>query len=970
MSSSGGGARGGNGGGVSGIPATSRKMVQSLKEIVNCPEHEIYAMLKECNMDPNDTVHRLLSQDPFHEVKSKRDKKKELKEASDSRGRGGNTALNHGGRSVDRHVGRVGSSQFSSTGILRGKPANKKDNGVIAQSSSSMKATGTINHDINRWPVCHSLPESDSVPVENKTQMAGFSDAISSSLASVGFPPSSQPKAGIQSAWSGVPGQLSMADIVKMGRPKASSIPVLSNNPPHSAHDSAPLTTPQQGMKQPHDRPTVTLQSHHDFDSSDEPVSNISGTVHSTGIAVSQHVSHDDWPVEQTSASGASLLEPSTVPEAFGDLSVPSNLNADNANVHQTYQSDEVEETEEDVATDSVNKDSIGSASVSGRQMQEDRPGGPSHFDNDSFNNMDSFQSHRHGYEHQEVRSVFLFLLKTQEAIRLYECFAWVATPPTSGDSTPPHFEVSEAIIGLRGLYGGRRGIGVGSQVSIPSYSVPSVEDGSMSVSTAAVKLQQLSMQESLGRASAEDNPAVIIPNHLQVPTADCSHLSFGSFGSGGNAAYPMSFASQSLKSNLDDVSEVENTSVGHPDARSSNYLADEQLQSSSDSNVISRNAVGAGSYDSASAQPEALKHDTAEVTHSHQYSFPGSVPGYTSENSSQLNAGFLYAQANSQMQNLAPLSSVMQAYTNSLQGNLLASAGQPARESDLPYSPFLATQSVPTKYSSAVSSISGPTISMPETVKPAVFSMQQTPQSLPGNNIATGPALPPHLAVHPYSQPSLPLGHFANMISYPFMHQSYAYMPSAFQQAYSSNNTYHQSPAAVHSAGIKYTLPQYKNSVELNSLPQSAAIASGHGAFGASTNIPGNFSLNSSSTPTSSTIRYEDAVNSQYKDSNQYVSLQNDNSAAWIHGPGSRTVSALPASTYYNFQGQNQQHGGLRQVQQPSQHYGAPGYPNFYHSQAGISQELQQQTPNDAALGASQGQQTKQSHQIWQNSY
>lgn len=48
--------------GLLSIPATSRKMVQNLKEIVNCPEHEIYAMLKECNMDPNDTVNRLLSQ--------------------------------------------------------------------------------------------------------------------------------------------------------------------------------------------------------------------------------------------------------------------------------------------------------------------------------------------------------------------------------------------------------------------------------------------------------------------------------------------------------------------------------------------------------------------------------------------------------------------------------------------------------------------------------------------------------------------------------------------------------------------------------------------------------------------------------------------------------------------------------------------------------------------------------------------
>lgn len=49
--------------GLSGIPAGSRKMVQSLKEIVNnCTEQEIYAMLKDCNMDPNEAVNRLLAQ--------------------------------------------------------------------------------------------------------------------------------------------------------------------------------------------------------------------------------------------------------------------------------------------------------------------------------------------------------------------------------------------------------------------------------------------------------------------------------------------------------------------------------------------------------------------------------------------------------------------------------------------------------------------------------------------------------------------------------------------------------------------------------------------------------------------------------------------------------------------------------------------------------------------------------------------
>lgn len=38
-----------------------KKMVQSLKEIVNCPEPEIYSVLKDCNMDPNEAVQRLLS---------------------------------------------------------------------------------------------------------------------------------------------------------------------------------------------------------------------------------------------------------------------------------------------------------------------------------------------------------------------------------------------------------------------------------------------------------------------------------------------------------------------------------------------------------------------------------------------------------------------------------------------------------------------------------------------------------------------------------------------------------------------------------------------------------------------------------------------------------------------------------------------------------------------------------------------
>uniref|UniRef100_A0A2P2LZ15 GBF-interacting protein 1 N-terminal domain-containing protein n=1 Tax=Rhizophora mucronata TaxID=61149 RepID=A0A2P2LZ15_RHIMU len=49
------------------IPSNTRKMIQALKEINSGhSDEEIYAMLKECSMDPNETAQRLLLQgDPL-----------------------------------------------------------------------------------------------------------------------------------------------------------------------------------------------------------------------------------------------------------------------------------------------------------------------------------------------------------------------------------------------------------------------------------------------------------------------------------------------------------------------------------------------------------------------------------------------------------------------------------------------------------------------------------------------------------------------------------------------------------------------------------------------------------------------------------------------------------------------------------------------------------------------------------------
>ncbi|XP_019431617.1 PREDICTED: GBF-interacting protein 1-like isoform X2 [Lupinus angustifolius] len=60
------------------IPSSVRKVIQNIKEITgNHSDEDIYAMLKECSMDPNETAQKLLLQDTFHEVKRKKDRKKE-----------------------------------------------------------------------------------------------------------------------------------------------------------------------------------------------------------------------------------------------------------------------------------------------------------------------------------------------------------------------------------------------------------------------------------------------------------------------------------------------------------------------------------------------------------------------------------------------------------------------------------------------------------------------------------------------------------------------------------------------------------------------------------------------------------------------------------------------------------------------------------------------------------------------------
>lgn len=836
-----------NNGGVAGVqsmtPAT-RKIVQSLKEIVNCPEPEIYSALKDCNMDPNEAVNRLLSQDPFHEVKSKREKKKENKDLPETKFRVGSSTSNRGSRS-DR--GRGGSAQFSSSDFSasQGKLAYKKENGTNSYTTSL--SVPQVAVDNTSW---RPSAFSNSVTMENETSKRSVVEGMSAS----------QTDSGYQSAWVGVPGQKSLADIVKTGRPQSNAASSLKSSQSSANHcfDHAPKST----------------EFYHDL-SSENQHSEVTDQYGKQGAAP------DEWPLIEPpeNANLSSVLESHTESQLHPDRSaLPSDKNSQ----HLHSEKDEFEEES------SKNRDDyhLGSATISSR-TQEIKSGDASLYGNGMYTKLGPYRSYNCAFQNEEV------------------------------------------------------------------------EDGvATSVLSETANLKHLSIQEEERKPSyEEDGPSVVIPDHLQVQSADCSHLSFGSFRSGLAAGFS---GSRSSRNNMEETPLVADASViRETDVRKEEYYGEEAFLTATDENLAYRATGVAGTFDLASAsQSDFLKQQYPEAAaRGSQYTFTPASTGYPFEKAQQQNIAFSYAQTSSRLPNIASFSDSM-VYTNPLSSTLLA-ANVPVRDSEFSYSPFSVAQSVAPKYGNTMSSIGGSSISMEEALKTGLQSLHLTQQHLSGKRVASEQSVPQHLAAHQNSQPTHPLGPFANMNDYTYLPQNDTYKPSAFQQAFTGNGTYHQSLADV--------LPRYKNSVSVSSFPQSAAVPSGYRNFGNSTTSSGNYAMNPPVVPAGSTIGYDDLLSTRFKDNSHLIPLQqNENSAMWLHGHGSRTMSAVPASAYYSLQGQNQHPGGFRQGQQSSLNYGDT---DFYNSQMGMPLEQQLQNPRNGSLSGSYVQ-SKQPQQIWQNSY
>ncbi|XWS30110.1 hypothetical protein CRYUN_Cryun24cG0089900 [Craigia yunnanensis] len=368
----------GGGGSVGGqIPASVNKVVQNLKEIVNnnCTDSEIYTVLRDCNMDPNDAVQRLLSQDTFHKVKSRRERRKEMKETQELKTRANNDTSNRGVRGGGEHAfGWSGSIQISSNEL--GKAAYKKENGSVASipysASCTLRATGQTWNE-------QTSSQSNSFNAASKRQSIGTGDMIDSSL---------KPSPGSQSTWvGGTLRHVTMADIVRIGRPqrKGSQMPCETSYTPQ---DAVPLNSATYQMKPSLATSPSQFGTHQDLHSS-----NLNMT-HESGKKSDQNDFDNEWlvndPITASSDIGATMN------------SDQSYLHSNRANLSSSCWSDNFLESKSNAARENLISGHVGSAQAYNKQIFMNDSGEISEHDDDMCNNASSLDSYWQVYEPQE----------------------------------------------------------------------------------------------------------------------------------------------------------------------------------------------------------------------------------------------------------------------------------------------------------------------------------------------------------------------------------------------------------------------------------------------------------------------------------------------------------------------------------------------------------------------------------------
>ncbi|XP_024396875.1 uncharacterized protein [Physcomitrium patens] len=942
--------RGGGGNAVE-IPASTKKVVQDLKEVVGYSEEEIYAMLKECNMDPNETAQRLLNQDPFHEVKRKRDKKKEsggAKESQDMRGRLGSGGYPRGGgRSGGGRGGslpRYGSQGSQEHGGGRGRPYGR-ENGIhpgsrssstVSNSSPAFGQTRPSGTALSSTPSSTAAqPPAVSVPTSTASSGSSGGSAANGSSGYV------KPAPGPQGAWAS--GHGTMADLLKARAAPPSSTP--SSQSPSTSPSIPAAVAPSYPAAA---APASSSEASEFYSSSTDPVldsfvdsvpagsQNVIGAVGNQRLIGDRFVSLTPAELSLDSSAASSSTQTSAVPAAVGSgetevEEVEARAASPAAASTPASSSQDTSPEKADVSVEVGNSQTHGSKSVLGGSQFDGRP--------------------LYGSPQQPVG--------TQKAVG-GGAFEWKAKASGHGS------------LGASSD-GGSQGLDAVNPTSI------------------AQAYQSLSIQ---------DDEPVIIPTHLRVPEADRSHLSFGSFGADFGTGHGTSFGfaeAQENKKHAETIAVEENSMEMAPPSSVETQV--EIVQSYGLQQVATPVENLSASVEAPSVmhpapvipaqeqptKPDPVVQQTPYFLGVSNYSGFGLMP--------QMPAGqYAYEQTESLPQDVSRIPSMMPTYDPTTSYYTSAFRGADA---DRLYPPYVPTNTA-SKYSGNVGLVAAPSLlSSQEGGNPmlasAAPSVSAAQTSQPGSNVQTTQVMPQQALPMHYSQP--PSVHFGSYMSYQYMPANYPYLQPPYpHHIYNSNSTsYAQPPAgstytppaatsypAGGAAGVKFPMPQYKPGAAAGSGPNSA-LGMGYGGY---TTTPSGYA-SSPAVTAGNASGYEDVNTSHYKDSTLYIpsQQQGDSSTVWIQAAMPREMGptgTMQTSSYYNLAGQGQ-HSGYAHSQQPAHGHAHPNaaYANLYHpSQTGLApshQILQQPQNMGGGGGNSQAggyqQQPQRTQQTWNNS-
>lgn len=781
---------------ASTIPNNVRKTIQNIKEITgNHSDDDIYAMLKDCSMDPNETAQKLLLQDTFHEVKRRRYRKIENstnRDAVDSRWRSGPP-----GRSGRGGRGNY-SSRYPAQDAGGGRSIPGKENGIShASNRAGSISSSPVVQDIKRTNDGSSVTEMPNGPIDvasEGTKGANISD-ISSGSVTKEFEP-----------------------YIRSGGNKRSNIM-------SGVNVESILTASLSDVGSPASDPVLVPPN-------DACVS---------------------------TAVGAVKL----------DVGSPCSLVELNLNIPPENKSNSGKLNGEGLGGAGKNQpaDILQSSSLSHGSSSSSRP-----LSNYGSRAQQALGSQKVGPNKEWKPKVTN--TNTVEGLK---------TPAASEGSIIP------------------------AETCASTQSVESTTDLACATNN---------LQKELEGLHVRDAQHVIIPNHIHVPDAVRTGLSFGSFDA--TFVIASKYSSEADTENSKSVSEIEQgTEETVEEATSQSTLASGEEADYVDQSQPSKQAENLASGDvGVLANPVQDFSDSKETVGGPQHSSAHSSTGY--------NFGFLPPMLGN------PLGSLEASETQGRDASRVSSfvVQQPVdpssfyaqfyrsgADSDGLVSPFQA-HGVASKYSGGVAVMSSQTSQSPTEGGNSMVlpTAAQTPLATQAGGLMPNPIAVTQQPMPLFRQPAgvhiphyppnyIPYGHYYPpfYVPPPAMHQFLG--NNAFPQQAQAGSVYPGQPAATAAAtAVKFPMSQFKpasNAVN----PMHMGIGGGYGPYGPS---PAGYNPASATTAGNSTAN-EDLAASQFKESNMYLTgQQSEGSAVWIPAPG-REMASLPANSYYNLpQGQH----------------------------------------------------------------